>query len=163
MKMRMTVLALVMALTPQMRATIHRAFRADDFEIVWAKSPSEAMAASTTRRPGLVIMDVGLSAQSGREILEDLRLLNPTTPIVVLAERPLSSAQANADTGIAVLRAPVGAVALADTAEALLKVSGTASVPPFAQDQAQFREALRLRYDTPIPFGQPYRQWGINE
>jgi len=170
--MRMTVLALAMAITPQLRATMHRAFRPGDFEIVWTDTPAEAVEASITRNPGLVVLDVDESVHAGRTILENLRALNPGTPMVLLAEDPPAPGQGIADTGIAVLRKPIGAAALADTANALLKASSRDSAPranedadppPAAPNAERFREMVRARYDTPFEFSPSYLHWGINE
>src|SRR5215471_8001101 len=109
MKMRMTVLALAMAITPQTRAAINRAFRPDEFEIVWTRTPSEAVEASTRRLPGLLVLDLNQSLPTGQGILQNLRMLNPHAPVVLLANHSSARDEAIVHEGIAVLRKPFGA------------------------------------------------------
>ncbi len=172
MKMRLTILALVMAITPQVRATIYRAFRADDFEIVWTDTLSKALQASITRHPSLVVLDVDRSAPGGRTILDNLRNLNPTVPMVVLAEQPPARGQAIVEVGVAVLRKPVSAGSLAETANTLFS-SANLNINSQSAENTEastatansdpFREMLRAKSNTPFAFTPPYQHWGLNE
>jgi DNA-binding response OmpR family regulator len=172
MKMKITVLALAMAITPQTRATIHRAFRADDFDIVWTQNPSEAIEASAFREPGLMVLDMGRALPTERAILENLRTLNPGTPMLVLTE-PSAQREAEFDQErVAVLRKPVEPVELATAANTLLRASALPRVHPavWASSHSetvlaseQFRDMLQARYDAPFDLAPSYRHWGINE
>jgi DNA-binding response OmpR family regulator len=172
MKMKLTVLALAMAITPQTRATIHRAFRADDFDIVWTHTPSEAIEASAFREPGLVVLDLGRSLHTGKGILEGLRTINPRAPVVVLAEPSAQGQGELAREGVALLQKPVEPAELAMAAGMLLKASTlpttnqTVSAPAFSKslrDSEQFRQMVQARYDAPFDLAPSYRHWGINE
>ncbi len=169
MKMKMTVLALVMAITPQTRAAIYRAFRPDEFELVWAATPSEALEASTRRPPGLVLLDLDQPVPARQVILENLRRLNPSAPMVVLADHSAAQDEALADQKVAILYKPFGAGVLADAANVLLKVPSNNSVPPVGKDadvwgaktnSERTREMLLARYHTPFEFTPSYRQRG---
>jgi len=170
--MKLTVLALVMAVTPQTRAAIHRAFRPDEFEILWSATPSEAVKASTQHRPGLVLLDLDQPVRTGRAILDNLRKLNPRAPMVVLANHSSAGEEAIADEGIAILWKPFGATVLADMANALLKeprsntaalATNNANVSSAITDSERFHERLLARYNAPFQFTPSDRHWGINE
>lgn len=172
MKVKLTVLALAMAVTPQTRATIHRAFRAEDFEIVWTHTPAEAIEASAFREPELVVLDLGRSLQTGEGILDGLRTINPGAPVVVLAEPSTPRPSELAREGVALLQKPVEAAELATAAGMLLKASAlptlrqTGSIPALSKevrDSELFRQMLQVRYDAPFDLAPSYRHWGINE
>jgi DNA-binding response OmpR family regulator len=171
MKIKMTVVALMLAVTPQIRATIHRAFRSDDFEIVWTASPADGVAASAIHRPDLVLLELNKPLRKGADVFAKLRTVNPNTPFVLL-EGNGAKANGGGDitgAGVAVLRKPLSAAKLAETANALLKGSSTKKVsggnePGEAiRNSERFREMLLARYNAPFVFAPSYRHWGINE
>jgi DNA-binding response OmpR family regulator len=172
MKMKTTVLALMMAVTPQTRATIHRALRPDDFDIVWSTTPSEAIQLSTRHHPSLVLLDLDQPLYKGWIVLKDLRTLNPSVPVVVLADHASSHDKGTADNGIAVLKKPLCPTVLADAANSLLTGGATSALPVAwkeaefwdqAVDAERFREMLLERHNTPFAFASVYHHWGINE
>jgi DNA-binding response OmpR family regulator len=172
MKMRLTVLALVMAVTPQMRAAIHRAFRADEFEIVWTATPAEAVQASTRQPPSLVLLDVDQPFRAGQAVLQNLRNLHPDAPVVVLTDRSSALEAATGDSRVMVLRKPCRAALLADAACALLKTPSNPSaltsewasdIRGTATNSEQFRALLIERSERPFELEPSYRHWGINE
>ncbi len=118
-----------------------------------------------TRNPGLVVFDLDQSNPVGRGVLENLRTLNPSTPVLVLAQQPLTQEPGTGDQPLAVLRNPVAAGVLPDAADALLRAAKTApgSRANEEADPERFREMLRARYDTPFEFAPLHRSWGINE
>src|SRR5262245_6882237 len=137
MKMRMTVLAMLMAVTPQMRATVNRALRPQDFEVVWAIDASAAREASASCRPDLVLLDLNQPVQSAWENLENLRAVHPGVPVVALVERGAMYEGNLADTRLALIEKPVGATELAGAVNDLLNVSTGSST-----DAEKFRESL---------------------
>ncbi|MFO1477247.1 MAG: hypothetical protein U1F98_11410 [Verrucomicrobiota bacterium] len=168
MKIKMTVLALVMALTPQSRAAIHRALRPEEFDIVWTASPAEAIRAAATSRPGLVLLDVDHSAGAAGALADQFRSMHPGTPVVVLAAHPEADAAEPKDPGVAVLWKPFGAAVLADTAGALLR--STPNNPKAAAPDgsiaaaALFRQRLHERAHTPLALTSAgWQRWGLNE
>jgi DNA-binding response OmpR family regulator len=166
MKMKITILALLVAVTPQTRATIHRAFRPNDFEVVWAASPSEALAASAQHRPDLLLLGLHQSGRKDREIIERLRTVNPGAPVVVLAEPRAADPDTAADPTAVVLQKPFDVAVLARTIRTLLQMppaeAGEQSTGA-ADTSGEYREALRLRATTPLSIPNPYHRWGINE
>ncbi len=171
MKMKMTILALLVAVTPQTKAIIHRTFKPDDFEVFWASNPSEAVEASARQRPDLLLLDANEPPQSGREIFENLRAVNPGVPIVILAENETSSELPGAGQATAVIKKPFGADTLAVTVQALLKTP-PATAPDANRgsnlrdaiaESENFRASLNRRATTPFHSITPYDHWGINE
>jgi DNA-binding response OmpR family regulator len=172
MKMRMIVLAVLMTVAPQTRATINRALRHDDFEVVWAVDTTTALEASTRRRPDLVLVDLNQPLESAWENLENLKAANPNAPVVLLAEPGATHNKDLANMQVTVVEKPFGAAALADAVNALLNVphgSGTllfgqdADVPGVSTEPERLRENLLARRDAPLAMPPSYRHWGINE
>ncbi len=165
MKMKMTVLALLMAVAPQTRATIHRAFRASDYEIVWAGNPAEAAEASARCQPGLVLLDLNQTLLGGLGVVEQMRFLNPDAPLVVLSEPGFVPPPGVTDNSTAVLHKPVEPEALVDAANVLLLTATKAEPEPDVglSESQRFVELLTARHDMPCALGPSYRNWGINE
>ena len=171
MKTKMTILALLVAATPQTKAAIHRTFKPNDFEVLWASSPSEAIEASARQRADLLLLDVNEPPSSGRRTFEDLRALNPGAPVVILAENETSSGLTGEGAATVVMKKPVGADSLAAIVQALLKTP-TAIVPDANQGSKlpdalaaseDFRASLQRRATAPFVSAIPYHRWGINE
>jgi len=172
MKIKTTILALLVAATPHAKAAIHRTFKPDDFEVLWASNSSEAVEASARQRPDLLLLDVNEPPQSGRKIFENLRAANPGAPIVVLAESETWSELSGVGHAATVIKKPFGADTLMATVQALLK-SPPAKIAPDANDDSIFRDArtgseafrasLHRRATTPFDFITPYDHWGLNE
>lgn len=172
MKMKIIVLAMLVATTPHTRATIHRAFRPDDFEILWTANPSEAAEASARHRPDLLLLDLNQPLHKGWKTLEGLRRANPGAPAVVLAEHESIYDQAVANRKGAVLQKPVGVAALLETVNTLIKRPAAFPLPEQKQSSElneailkseQFRAELLERYNAPYALPDRYRHWGINE
>lgn len=156
MKMRITVLAALMAVTPQIRATVNRALRPDDFEIVWAADASEAVEASAMRRPDLVLLDLDQRLESSRGNLESLRAANPNAPVILIAEPGAKLGRDLGEGKMAIVEKPFGATMLSNAVNALLD-SAT------SLDSEKFRQDLLTRRDAPLALPPSYRHWGINE
>ena len=170
--MTKTVLTLLIAVTPQTRATVSRAFRPTDFEIVWTANAFEAVEASARCRPDLLLLDLAEPLQGGWGILERLRTANPNAPVVVLTESKPEFDEALSNNAGAVLQKPVEAATLADTVSSLLSLppAGVAPVSSAKKDHGaviaeseRFRDLLLLRYNTPYAMPPSHRGWGINE
>ena len=171
MKMRMTVLAVLMAVTPQIRATIHRALRPDDFEVVWAADAAEAVEASAKRRPDLVLLDLKPPLQGGWVEFDSLRAANPSALMVVLAEHGAAHDRDMTDAKMTVVEKPFDAPALEDALNAMLFSTGSRTTcltkggdaGGASMEAGKFRESLLARHDAPLALGPSYRHWGINE
>ena len=172
MKMRMTVLAALMAVTPQMRATIHRAFRPDDFEVVWAMDTAEAVKASARQRPDLVLLDLNRPLDGAWGNFENLRAVNPDTPVILVAEPGATHDKRFTDRNVVVVEKPIGSATLKDSVNVLLKLSPDSLTPLFAKageaggarvDAERVRASLFTRHDAPPALSPSYRHWGINE
>ena len=172
MKMKFTVLAMLVAATPHTRATINRAFRPDSFEIVWTANPSEAVEASTRARPDLLLLDLNQPLRKGWGTFEDLRRVNPGAPAVVLAEHESIYDLAVANRKGAVLQKPLGVARLVETVNMLMKRPSTGAGPEGKKDARsddaiiradRFRAELLERCNAPYALPDPYRYWGINE
>lgn len=170
--MKITVLTMFVAATPHTRATINRAFRSDDFEILWTASPSEAVEASAKHRPGLLLLDLNQPLHKGWETFENLRKANPYAPALVLSEHESIYDLAVANRKGAVLHKPVGVATLLETVSLLMnkESSGTglegghnAEPCEALTSSERFRAEMLERYNAPYVLPTPYRRWGINE
>ncbi len=171
MSMRITVLALLVAVTPQTRATINRAFRPNDFEILLTANPSEALETSARLNPDLLLMDLNQPLHLAWGIFERLMTANPGAPVVVLAEHESIYDVTIASRNGAVLHKPVGLATLAQTVNGLLKLPSGAAPQASAKagpgdmltESETLRPMLIQRATTPHPPVSPYHRWGINE
>lgn len=171
--MKKTVLALWVGVTPLTKATISRAFKPNDFEILWAGNESEAVKASTRHHFDLLLLELNQPLRAGRGIVERLRTLNAGVPVVILTEYKSAYEEAVADQAGAVLQKPFNVAALAHAINGLLGNSSSSNLAPTANQAADqrdltaqsnhFREMLHQRYTTPFVSGTPYQRWGINE
>ena len=167
-----TVLTLSMVVTPQARATIGRALRPPDFELVWTANPSEAVEASARHRADLVVLDMSEPLLRGWGILAQMRSANPSVPVVVLTEHKSDYDAIIPQHAGAVLQKPVEAADLADAVNSLLKAGAAGAGPEASRDAAsglviaeseRFRAMLLQRYHAPLTVPPSYRHWGINE
>jgi DNA-binding response OmpR family regulator len=163
--MRLTVLALVMAIAPQVRSAINRAFRSDEFEIVWTATPDEAVEASKRVSVSLMLLDLDGSARARPEVIEELRTVNPNLPIIVLADQSSVVGEPITHETVVLLRKPFAAALLADTVSVLLGVTDNGSPCPIGSvpevnaavtESKQFCEMLVARSKTPFDFTRPY-------
>lgn len=172
MKMKIIVLAMLVAASPHTRATLNRAFRPDDFEILWTANLSEAVAASERSRPDLLLLDLNQPLYRGWATLEGLRRANPGAPALVLSKHESIYDLAVANRKGAVLQKPVGVVTLLETVDMLMKKEspgagreGNQDVKPgeAIMELEWFRAELLERCEAPYALPDPYRHWGINE
>jgi DNA-binding response OmpR family regulator len=167
-----TVLALLVAVTPQTRAAISRAFKADDFEILWTANPSEAVEAGARNHFDVLLLDLNQPLLAAWGTFERLTALNTTAPVVLLtAQRSKFEETVGEKMGV-VLQKPLQAAALVDAVNTLLKTPAAGAAPGGKHDSEvrsasgeseNFRATLLERYHAPYILPGSYRHWGINE
>ena len=117
---------------PQIRRFLGISLRAQGYEVGEAASGAEGLAALATRGADLVVLDLGLPDQDGREVLRDLRAWS-TVPVIVLSVRALEREKVALLDGGAndYLTKPFGIEELSARIRALLRVpSDSAPVVP---------------------------------
>jgi two-component system phosphate regulon response regulator PhoB len=75
---------------PEMRGMLAELLEADGYEVGAAADSGEALAAVAGREPDLVLLDVVLGQEDGRELLRELRTLSDV-PVVFLTGRGLET------------------------------------------------------------------------
>ena len=71
---------------PEIRRFLSIGLRSHDFRVIEAETGREALRLATTRRPDLVVLDLGLPDISGFEVIEELRGWT-RVPVIVLSVR----------------------------------------------------------------------------
>jgi two-component system KDP operon response regulator KdpE len=71
---------------PQIQRFLKPALSASDYDVIVASTGREAKHLAVTRAPDLVILDLGLPDQDGKEVITHLRAFSPL-PIIVLSAR----------------------------------------------------------------------------
>jgi len=71
----------------QLRSVLTRAFRAEEFEVVGVATGAEALRAFTTRRPDVIVLDLGLPDVDGRDVCLALKANGVTAPVLMLTAR----------------------------------------------------------------------------
>jgi len=71
---------------PQIRRFLRASLQSHDYVVLEAESGKEAVRASTTLKPDLIILDLGLPDMDGLDVISNLREWS-TTPIIVLSIR----------------------------------------------------------------------------
>jgi len=173
MKIKMTILALMIAATPQTKAAIHRAFKPDHFELLWVSDSSDAVEAAGRKCHDLFLLDVNEGNHRGREILENLKSLNPDTPIVVLIENETWTGLPGAGQTAAVIRKPFDMENLVTTVRALLQTPLPAIVSDTKQglgpqdaivvELERVRASMHRQAFEQLNSVTPYDHWGIND
>lgn len=172
MRAKITIMAMLVAVTPQTRAIINRAFRPDDFEVLWTANPSEALEAAKRNRPSVILLDLNQPLHKGWGILERLRKANPGAPVVVLSEHESIYAEAIARCNGAVLQKPVAMATLVETINTLLKTPASGAPPEGnaevgrgddMTESGMLRAVLLEGPATARPTAIPHQRWGINE
>lgn len=169
--MKMTILALLVAVTPHTKATIHRTFKPDDFEILWVSDLSEVVAVSARQRPDLLLLDLNQPLHEGLGTFERLRTANPEVPVVVLSACESIYDMTVANRNGVVLHKPIGVAELQQTVHKLLNLP--TAIAPDANDDSilrdasaeseEFRASLHRRATTRLDDIIPYDHWGLNE
>ena len=59
----------------------------DNYEVVWVADGKKAINRFKTERYDLIILDVMLPGMSGLDVAEQVRINNPSTPILMLSAR----------------------------------------------------------------------------
>jgi two-component system phosphate regulon response regulator PhoB len=75
---------------PEMRGLLARLVEADGYEVETAPGSVDALVAVAARRPDLVLLDVALGHEDGRDLLRDIRSVSDV-PVVFLTGRGLES------------------------------------------------------------------------
>ncbi len=164
--MKTTILALLIAATPQIRATIHRALRPGDFEIVWTANPSDAAAASAWCSPDLLLLEINQPLPAGQRVIDTLRTANPGAPVVLLTEHKAAYAEVVAGQGNVAVERPSDAAALAESVHRLLRLPLSKQQPEEnspVRASREYREKLERQAATPLATPILYHQWGLNE
>jgi two-component system OmpR family response regulator len=71
----------------QLRSVLARAFRAEQFEVVSVATGAEALRAFTSRRPDVIVLDLGLPDVDGRDVCLALKANGVTAPVLMLTAR----------------------------------------------------------------------------
>ncbi len=71
----------------QLRSVLARAFRAEEFEVVSVATGAEALRAFTSRRPDVIVLDLGLPDVDGRDVCLALKANGVTAPVLMLTAR----------------------------------------------------------------------------
>ena len=71
---------------PQIQRFLRPALQASDYDVISASTGREARREVATRAPDLVVLDLGLPDQDGKDVIAELRAFT-TVPIIVLSAR----------------------------------------------------------------------------
>lgn len=71
---------------PQIRRFVRSALEQEDWQVFEASTVAQGLVECGTRRPDLVVLDLGLPDQDGIELIRDLRSWS-TVPLIVLSAR----------------------------------------------------------------------------
>lgn len=71
---------------PQIRRFVRLALEAEDWKVVETETVKQGLIAAATRRPDLIILDLGLPDGDGNELVRDVRTWS-AVPIIVLSAR----------------------------------------------------------------------------
>jgi CheY-like chemotaxis protein len=82
-----TVLALLVEVNGLVRLKLTRALEQEDFEVLWAATTQEAVAAYNRRHINLLLLDLNQPLKVGWDIFEPVGALNPALPIVMVTEK----------------------------------------------------------------------------
>ena len=72
---------------PPIRRLLRTSLGAEGFEVIEADSAEKALTAIETRKPEIVILDLGLPDQDGLDVIRRIRRSGSKLPIVVLSSR----------------------------------------------------------------------------
>jgi two-component system, OmpR family, KDP operon response regulator KdpE len=72
---------------PPIRRLLRTSLGAEGFEVIEADSAEKALTAIETRKPEIVILDLGLPDQDGLDVIRSIRKSGSKLPIVVLSSR----------------------------------------------------------------------------
>lgn len=71
---------------PQIQNMLRVALNAVGYEVIPAVTGAEALRLAATKAPDVIVLDLGLPDQDGKEVLEKLRSFSPV-PVIVLSAR----------------------------------------------------------------------------
>jgi DNA-binding response OmpR family regulator len=72
---------------PVLGRSLSISLETENFHVEWSQTLSDAREKIQARVPDLILLDVNLPDGSGFDFLRDLRLSNPSTPVIVLTAR----------------------------------------------------------------------------
>jgi two-component system KDP operon response regulator KdpE len=72
---------------PPIRRLLRTSLGAEGFEVIEADNAEKALTAIETRKPEIVILDLGLPDQDGLDVIRSIRTSGSKLPIVVLSSR----------------------------------------------------------------------------
>jgi two-component system, OmpR family, KDP operon response regulator KdpE len=72
---------------PPIRRLLRTSLGAEGFEVIEADNAEKALSAIETRKPEIVILDLGLPDQDGLDVIRSIRTSGSKLPIVVLSSR----------------------------------------------------------------------------
>jgi DNA-binding response OmpR family regulator len=78
---------------PRLRQILARSLAGRDFQVVEATTAAEAIAAATTERFNLMLLDINLPDATGWDVLRALRRTNREMPVVVMSAVPPNPAR----------------------------------------------------------------------
>lgn len=91
---------------PRLRQTLALSLTGRDFQVVEATTAAEAIAAATTGRFDIMLLDVNLPDATGWDVLRHLRSTGSELPIVVLSAVPPNPARVREFSPYGVLHKP---------------------------------------------------------
>jgi two-component system response regulator MprA len=71
----------------QLRSVLTRAFKSEGFEVVGAATGAEALRVFGSRRPDVIVLDLGLPDADGRDVCLALKANGVTAPVLMLTAR----------------------------------------------------------------------------
>jgi len=155
-----TLLALLVEVNGLVRLKLNRALEQEHFEVLWAATTQEAVAAYNRRHIDLLLLDLNQPLKVGWDIFEPVGALNPALPIVMVTEKKTKLEQTVAERVNIRLEKPFSLPALIQTIHLLLgqptqtHLPATGSGPisnhlcPSGRTSSQSAQPWRARQET---------------
>jgi DNA-binding response OmpR family regulator len=112
------------------RALLRMTLPAEGFDVVEATGGDEALGSVRDQKPDLVLLDWKMPGQPGSHVLDELKRLDPSLPVIVLTAeiQPHHRALADSLGADAFLTKPFSPLELLETVERLLGGAGEGPV-----------------------------------
>ena len=104
----------------QIRQSLHKVLRAEDYEVVLAAEGAEALAQLERHSVDLLLLDLNLPNKSGWDVFERVSSLDPLLPIIIITGRENQSTLAMAAGVGALMQKPLDVSRLLKTMSELL-------------------------------------------